>query len=119
MTQIRECGRTIGGGIVVFDIEWDDELPRGPVAWRVTVANDDGSEHVALVHERSDNDFVAQYVEAEGGRQRVAEDATVEEGHVTARFPVKVVGVATQWPVWKAAMVIDGETVSEKVLPST
>lgn len=118
MTQIRECGRTIGGGIVVFDISWDGDLPAGKVAWVVTISGD-GDEQVALVHERTDGAFAAQYLQAGAGRHDVEEDATVEDDHLTARFPADLVGVATQWPVWKAAVVVNGQPASEQVIPTT
>jgi hypothetical protein len=118
MTEIRECGRTVGGGVVAFTIAWDGELTGG-VAWVVTVTADDSGERVALVHERVDGGFSAQYVEAEGRRRDVGEDATIGDDDITARFPADVVGVAVDWPVWKAALVVDGTAVSEQIIPTT
>lgn len=117
MTEIRECGRTVGGGTVAVDVSWDGALAGGRVAWVVSIASQDNRERVRLVHERADGDFVAQYVESGGRRQEVPEDADVAEDHLTARFPADVVGVAVEWPVWKAALTVDGEPVAESVMP--
>ena len=116
--QIRECGRTVGGGIVVFDVTWDGDLTGGTVAWVVTIDNEDASERVVLCHERTGDD-VRQFVAADGRQQDVRVDATVEDDHVTARFPAEIVGVAADWPVWKAVLVVDGTAVSEQLIPTT
>jgi hypothetical protein len=118
MTEIRECGRTVGGGVVAFTITWDGPL-EGRVAWVVTVTAEDSGERIALVHERDGGAFVGQYVEAEGRRTEVDEDADLGDDDVTARFPAEVVGVAVDWPVWKAALVVDGAAVSEQIIPTT
>jgi hypothetical protein len=118
MTEIRECGRTVGGGVVAFTIAWEGELA-GDVAWVVTVSGDDPGERVALVHERAGDAFSGQYVEAEGRRTDLDEDATRGDDDITARFPAEVVGVAAEWPVWKAALVVDGTVVSEQIIPTT
>jgi hypothetical protein len=118
MTEIRECGRTVGGGVVAFTISWEGELA-GNVAWVVTVSGDDPGERVALVHERAADAFSGQYVEAEGRRTDVDEDVTLGDDDITARFPAEVVGVAAEWPVWKAALVVDGTVVSEQIIPTT
>lgn len=116
--QIRECGRTVGGGIVVFDVTWDGDLAGGTVAWVVTIDNEDASERVVLCHERAGDD-VRQFVAADGRQQDVRVDATVEDDHATVRFPDEIVGVAATWPVWKALLVVDGTAVSEQVIPTT
>lgn len=121
---IRECGRTVGGGIVVFDITWDGTLAGTTVAWVVTVDDEETSERVVLCHERAGGpegpeDTARQFVAADGRQHDVRVDATVEDDHVTARFPAEVVGVAAEWPVWKAVLVVDGTAVSEQVIPTT
>ena len=47
--QIRECGRTVGGRIVVFDMTWDGSLAGGTVAFVVTIDNEDASERVGAL----------------------------------------------------------------------
>ena len=116
--QISECGRTIGGGVVVFDVTWDGTLEGDTVAWVVTIDDEAASERVVLCRERTRDD-VRQFVASEGRQQEVPVDATEEDGHLTARFPEEVVGVAATWPVWKALLVIDGTAVSEQVVPTT
>ena len=117
MTEIRECGRTIGGGVVAFHIEWDGGLTGETVASVVTIDNEDDSERVVLCHERSAGSAV-QFVASDGRRQEVREDVTLEDDQVTVRFPLDVVGVAADWPTWKALLVVDGETVAEQALPT-
>ena len=118
MTEIRECGRTVGGGVVAFTIAWDGELT-GTVAWVVPVTGDASGDRVSLVHEREGGAVSGQYVEAEGRRTDVEEDASLGEDDITARFPAEVVGVAVDWPVWKAALVVDGTAVAEQIIPTT
>lgn len=119
--QIRECGRTVGGGIVVFDVTWDGDLAGGTVAWVVTIDNEDSSERVVLCHERTGgpDGTARQFVAADGRQQDVRVDATIEDDHATARFPEEIVGVAAGWPVWQALLVVDGTAVSEKVIPTS
>ncbi len=118
--RIRECGRTVGGGIVVFDITWEGTLDATTVSWVVTVENEDASERVVLCHERTGGPGgdVRQFVAADGRQREVRTDATVEDDHVTARFPAEIVGVAAEWPVWKAVLVVDGTAVSEQLIPT-
>ena len=119
--EIRDCGRTVGGGIVVFDVTWDGPLDGGTVAWVVTVDSEDASERVVLCHERTGGPHgtARQFVAADGRQQDVLVDATVEDDHATVRFPAEVVGVAAEWPVWKALLLVDGSAVSEQVIPTT
>lgn len=119
MTQIRECGRSIGGGTVVFDIEWEGDLGGGDHAFAVAITSSDGREQVRMVHARTGDGAPSQYVEADGGRQDVDVDADVDDDHVTARFPAEVVGVAVEWPVWQAVLLVDGSPVAECVIPTT
>ncbi len=123
MTQILECGRSIGGGTVVFDIEWEGGLSGDRLGYCVTIISSDNSEQVTLVHQRGAGEEGAgageQYVEAAGDRRPVTVDADVSDDHVTARFPQDVVGVAVDWPVWKAALLSDGSPVAEAVIATT
>ena len=120
MTRIRECGRSIGGGTVVFDIEWEGELGAGDQAFMVSITSSDGREQVRLVHARPGGGAPpSQYVEADAGRQEVDVDADLADDHLTARFPAEVVGVAVEWPVWQAALMLDGSPVAEAVIPTT
>ena len=118
--EITECGRTVAGDVVAFTIEWDGE-PAGEVAWAVRISSPDQAEEVVLGCSLGDDDGSAdrQWVESEGRRQDVEVDADLGEGEVTARFPAEVVGVAVEWPVWTAAIAVDGETVAEQVIPTT
>ncbi len=120
--RIRECGRTVGGGIVVFDITWDGTLDGTTVAWVVTIDDADASERVVLCYEHSGGGgecTARQFVAADGRQHEVRVDATVEDDHVTARFPAEIVGVAADWPVWMAVLVVDGTAVSEQLVPTT
>lgn len=119
--QITDCGRTISGGTVAFSIEWDGEAG-GEVVWSVRVTSADRAETVELacsLDPSTDADGTAdrQWVEADGRRQHVEVDADLGEGEVTVRFPAEVVGVAVEWPVWTAAITVDGRVVSEQVVP--
>jgi hypothetical protein len=42
-------------------------------------------------------------------------DAEVGSAGITARFPTNVVGVAVEWPVWRAVITVDGADVAEQV----
>jgi hypothetical protein len=118
--EIVECGRTIAGDLVAFTIEWDGE-PAGEVSWVVRISSADQAEAVVLGCSLGEDGGSAdrQWVEAEGRRQDVEVDADLGEGEVTARFPAEVVGVAVEWPVWTAAIAVDGQTVAEQVIPTT
>jgi hypothetical protein len=120
MVQIVGCGRTIGGGVVAFHIEWDGDLPgESSVLWSMEISN--GEESVHLGHQRNGGEFVAQFVDASstGGRADVPEDADLGGTDITARFPEDVVGVAVEWPVWKALIVVDGAEVASEVCTTT
>ena len=116
MTEIVECGRTIAGEIVAFDIQWDEDFDAADVAWAVHIRSHDGAEQVRLVHELVGGSS-SQYVEGPTGRQHVDVDADLGTDEVTVRFPANVVGVAVDWPVWTAVLTIEGEDVSEQVIP--
>jgi hypothetical protein len=118
--EITECGRTIAGDLVAFTIEWDGE-PAGEVTWAVRISSPAQGEAVVLGCSLGDDGGSAdrQWVESEGRRQDVEVDADLGEGEVTVRFPAEVVGVAVEWPVWTAAVAVDGEVVAEQVIPTT
>jgi hypothetical protein len=114
--DIVECGRTIAGDVVAFDIQWEGE-PEGDVVWAAKVTSADQSETVELGYTRSAAGE-QQYVESEGRRVTVDADADVSDGEVTVRFPASTVGVAIEWPAWCAVLTVDGEVVSEHVIPT-
>ncbi len=118
MTEILECGRTLAGSVVAFSLEWDGTLDGRTVAWSVVVTSEDASESVRLGYERTDGRFSGQYVEGPRGRAEVTEDATLDGQVLTVRFPADLVGVAVEWPVWRARIAVDGVTVAERVVPT-
>jgi hypothetical protein len=116
MVQIVECGRTVGGGLVAFDIRWEGEVPdTGPALWSMEISN--GEESVLLGHQRSGGGAVTQFVDASstGRREEVPEDADRGDGAITVRFPADVVGVAVEWPVWKAIIAVEGAEVASDI----
>ena len=117
MTQILECGRTIAGEYVAFDISWEGDLSRGTVVWSMEVASADGTEKVRLSHQRVDGGEAEQFVDdlTTGRRQSLEADAEVGDAEITARFPANIVGVAVEWPVWRAVVTVDGSDVAERV----
>ena len=118
MTQIRACGRTMAGDFIAFDIHWEGEVPpSGSVCWAMDVTSGDGSDQVRLGYERMDGAFSEQYVDdrRSGRRHSVAEDADCRDHEITVRFPANVVGVAVEWPVWRAVIAVDGVDVAERV----
>ena len=114
--ELTECGRTVAGDLVAFDLQWEGEAS-GEVVWAVRISSPDQSEALELVVARRD-DTLQQYVSGERGRQDVEPDADVSDHHVTARFPAGQVGVAAEWPVWTAVIAVDGEVVAEQVIPT-
>jgi hypothetical protein len=115
MTQIRECGRTVAGDLVAFDIQWDGDLAGDDVAWAALVCSVD-DEELRLVH-RLAGGSAQQYVEGQRGRQDVDVDADVREDDVIVRFPASVVGVAVDWPTWVAVLAVDGEEIARQAIP--
>lgn len=118
MTKISHCGRTVTTALVAYDIRWEGDLSGSDVLWSMVVSSPDSDETVHLAYARSAGEFAGQYVEASTGRQPVAEDADVDDGEITVRFPANLVGVAVEWPVWTAVLTIDGEHVSQLVVPA-
>ncbi|HET6563758.1 MAG TPA: hypothetical protein VFG72_17950 [Marmoricola sp.] len=119
MTSIEHAGRTTTGDLVAFDIRWEGGLAGSTVVWSMVVA-EAGSE-VRLCHERVDGRPTGQYV-VDGGtgrRHDVELDADLHDDEITVRFPADVVGVAVEWPVWKAVVTVDGQDVAHHVVPVT
>lgn len=114
---IHNCGRTIAGGFVAFDMRWEGQVPPdADVQWSVCVS--EGREEVRLVHARSARG-VEQYVVGVAGREDVQPDADLSDDEITVRFRAEVVGVAVEWPVWTTVLTIDGEDVSHMVIPTS
>ncbi len=119
MLEITDCGRTLGGGVVAFDIRWEGEPSRPATAtWSVAISEGEGSESVRLVYECRDGDFAAQYVDetSTGQRRDVDENADLRDHEITVRFPADIVGVAVEWPVWKASVAVPGEDTATAVV---
>ncbi len=114
MVRIRECGRSVAGGYVAFDIQWEGDLA-GPqsVLWAMEVTSETG-ETVRLGYQRSGAE-PTQFVDDDvtGRRSDVDPDADVGDDEITVRFPAAVVGVAVEWPVWRALLVVDGEQIAD------
>ena len=115
MTQIVECGRTVAGEIVAFDIQWDGGLSGEDVDWAARICSPE-DEEVRLVHRRAGGTS-EQYVEGPTGRVDVDVDADVRDDDVIVRFPAPVVGVAVDWPTWIAVLTVDGEEVARQAIP--
>ena len=121
MTEIRHCGRTTSGDVVGIDIRWDGRLdPRESVVWSMLVSGDEGQDQIRLAHGRVSGS-AEQFVDdlSTGRRQSVEPDADVGDDEIVIRFPAEVVGVAVEWPVWRAVITVDGEDVATKVLPKS
>jgi hypothetical protein len=118
MTRILHSGRTVTGPVVAFDVRWEGEPAGRTVRWATTVTSPDCKETVDLVYETEDGRFAAQYVLAENtrGRRDVAEDADLGEQEIVVRFPAEAVGVAAEWPSWRAVIDVDGTVVAEQVV---
>ncbi len=115
--EITNCGRTVAGDFVAWDVEWDGDLPDdADVQWSMVVA--DGEEEVRLVHGLR-TDGIEQYIVGAAGRDDVEADADLSDGQITVRFPADLVGVAVEWPVWTAVLTVAGEDVSQQVVPTT
>src|SRR3954462_4615041 len=119
MLEIPNSGRTPGGGVAAFTIRWGGSPP-GPETptWSVAFGGGGGSEGVRLVYECRDGDFAAQYVDetSTGRRRDVDENADLRDHQITVRFPADLVGVAVQWPVWKASVAVPGEDTATAVV---
>lgn len=118
MTEISHCGRTISGDTVGIDISWEGALaPQQSVLWSIFVSSDDGTDEIHLGHIRS-GDAAEQFVDdlGSGRRHPVDPDADVSDDEIIVRFPTSVVGVAVDWPVWKAVITVDGQDVATRVI---
>jgi len=119
MVQISRCGRTIAGDFVAFDIGWEGELNGSTVLWSVVISSDDSNERLQLGHERGvDGSFRSQFVFSgnSADQEQLKEDADLRDGEITVRFPAPVVGVAVEWPVWRAVITVDGEDLDSQVI---
>jgi hypothetical protein len=119
MLEITDCGRTLAGDFVAFDIRWESESSAPDTAtWSMAITEGEGSETVHLVYERRDGEFVAQYVDdtATGDRRDVDDDADLRDHEITVRFRADVVGVAVEWPVWKASLAVPGQQTATAVV---
>ena len=117
--EITHCGRTITGNIVGIDIQWSGRLdPQQSVVWSMFVSSEDGADEVHLGHLRA-GDSIEQFVDdrSSGRRQSVEPDADVSDAEIVIRFPANVVGVAIEWPVWKAVIAVDGQDIATRVVP--
>ena len=117
MTEITGCGRTMAGKYIAFDIQWDGPLQGHSVTWSMVVSSEDGQGAVRLAYESTGGEVAAQYVadETSGRRTPVDRDADLRDQEITVRFPANVVGVAIEWPVWKAVLTVDGEDVASQI----
>jgi hypothetical protein len=116
---IDHCGRTTAASVVAFAIRWTGELPVDrEVTWAVRVASEDVSGQVELGHQRSGG-RTSQYVldVSTGRRQEVSADADLQDNEITVRFPAEVVGLAVEWPTWRAVIAVDGEDVTSLAVP--
>ena len=116
--RIEHCGRTVASSVVAFDIRWAGELPEeAVVSWVVRVTSEDSGSRLELGHRR-DRGRPEQYArDVTTGRVEDDEpDADLEEGGITVRFPLDVVGVAVEWPTWQAVITVDGEDVSSRTV---
>lgn len=119
MVQISHCGRTVTGGFVAFDIAWEGELTGSTILWSVVIASEDSRERLQLGHERAgDGTFRSQFVFSGNSaeKEELEEDADLRDDGLTVRFPASVVGVAVEWPVWKAVVTVDGEDLDSQFI---
>jgi hypothetical protein len=98
---------------------WSRSTSGGRATSRLEISN--GEESVLLGHQRSGGEVAAQFVDAAstGRRQDVPADADLGDGGITVRFPADIVGVALEWPVWKALIVVDGVEVASELCSAT
>jgi hypothetical protein len=117
MLEITDAGRTVTGAFVAFDIRWEG-APSEPDTATWSMAISEGDETVHLVYAHREGAFVAQYVDdaTTGRRIDVDENADLRDCEITIRFPVDVVGVAVEWPAWKASLAVPGEETATSVV---
>jgi hypothetical protein len=119
--EIRHCGRTIAGDLVGIDIQWRGELASdGSVLWSMHVTSEDGADEIRLAYGVSGG-TAQQFVDdlSTGRRQPVEPDADLDDGEIVIRFPASVVGVAVEWPVWRAVITVDDQDVATRVVPTS
>ncbi len=119
MTKIVRCGRTIAGGYVAYDVQWEGSIEGSLVLWSLVISSADESESVRVVHERTDGEATGQYIEdlTTGSRQTVEPDADCRDQEITVRFPENLVGVAIEWPLWRVVLTVDGSDISSMIVP--
>ena len=85
------------------------------------ISGDTGDGAVRLCYETVAGEFSAQYAVDEATQRRtdVEPDADVGDGEITVRFPDNIVGVAVEWPVWKAVLTVDGADVDSQLAQVT
>jgi hypothetical protein len=118
VTEILHSGRTVTKHVVAFDIKWDGDLEGRSVLWWVAISSADGEEGVQLGYETVGGEFSAQFVKdlATGREAEVDQDADLTGHELTVRFPPERVGIAMEWPMWRAGITIDGVQVAEQVM---
>lgn len=116
MTQILHAGSTATDIFVAFDVRWDDDLSgNDSVLWSMIITSPDGRETVQLGYKVVDGTFAAQFVNDwnTASQQNVDQDADFRETEITVRFPASSVGVAAEWPTWRAVLNVNGRDVAE------
>jgi len=117
MTQIARTGQAVTGNLVTFDIGWDEDLTGNEsVLWSMVITSPDGEETVQLGYQVIDDAFVAQFVNdwTTGREQKVDMNADIRDREITVRFPADIVGVAAEWPTWRAVINVNGTAVAER-----
>ena len=114
LATIEHCGRTIAASVVAFDIRWSGDLPEDrELTWAVRVASGEADGEVELGHRR-EGQRVSQYARdlSTGRTQEVSPDADLNGAGITVRFPADIVGLAVEWPTWRAVIEVDGQDVT-------
>ena len=119
MTQIVRAGRTVTKGVVAFDIGWQGELSGyDSVLWSMLITSPDGKETVQLGYQAFHGAFSGQFVRdrVTGRQEDLDGDADLRDAEITVRFPAERVGVAVEWPSWRAVISVDGDHVAEYIV---
>jgi hypothetical protein len=122
MTQITRAGRTTTKELVAFDVGWEGDLSAyDSVVWSMMVTSADGQETVQLGYQVFHGRFSAQFVRdvATDRQEDLDEDADLRDREITVRFPAERVGVAVEWPSWRAVITVDGSDVAEHLVAPT